>query len=226
MWVRGDLKDRLGIQHRKDLKNSKGKLENAPMFHHPHARSESETSAFHHDVEIGAPVKRPATVPPSPGSSSNNSATPLPSTHHDPSDDLTSTARMNLTASPASYVGSYYSASAIPVASPVPSSRPGSGSPPTMTSLASFPVSSSSTLQVPQVRSLQPSPSSRPPEAYEMHVRSPEPENTPHARETTDATYATAYDGVEDGELTPGPHHQQEESWRSSTYSYSGPHAI
>jgi hypothetical protein len=44
MWVVGDLKDRLGIKHKKHLK--KGDVEAAPMFHQPHARSFSELSAF------------------------------------------------------------------------------------------------------------------------------------------------------------------------------------
>ncbi|KAG1725617.1 phospholipid-transporting ATPase 1 [Suillus paluster] len=43
MWVGGDLKDRLGIRHRKELKNKRVvDLETAPMFREPHARSASE----------------------------------------------------------------------------------------------------------------------------------------------------------------------------------------
>lgn len=44
MWVSGDLKDRLGIRHRKASKNSArmSDLETAPMFREPHARSASE----------------------------------------------------------------------------------------------------------------------------------------------------------------------------------------
>jgi len=45
MWVYGDLKDRLGIKHRKDRK--KGDIEGAPMFHQPHARSQSEVSVLY-----------------------------------------------------------------------------------------------------------------------------------------------------------------------------------
>ena len=45
MWVYGDLKDRLGIKHRKDRK--KGDPEVAPMFHQPHARSQSEVSVVY-----------------------------------------------------------------------------------------------------------------------------------------------------------------------------------
>jgi len=43
MWLAGDLKDRLGIRHRKESKNeSIVDLEIAPMFREPHARSASE----------------------------------------------------------------------------------------------------------------------------------------------------------------------------------------
>lgn len=43
MWVTGDLKDRLGIRHRKASKNMHiTDLESAPMFRQPHARSASE----------------------------------------------------------------------------------------------------------------------------------------------------------------------------------------
>jgi phospholipid-translocating ATPase len=43
MWVNGDLKDQLGIRHRKASKNARASdLETAPMFREPHARSASE----------------------------------------------------------------------------------------------------------------------------------------------------------------------------------------
>ena len=45
MWVYGDLKDRLGIKHRRDRKE--GDIEVTPMFHHPHARSQSEVSVLY-----------------------------------------------------------------------------------------------------------------------------------------------------------------------------------
>ena len=49
MWVLGDLKDQLGISHRKARKNHGRNLEAAPMFVSPHSRSPSELST-HHDV--------------------------------------------------------------------------------------------------------------------------------------------------------------------------------
>jgi len=45
MWVYGDLKDRLGIKHRKD--REKGGIEGTPIFHQPHARSQSEVSVLY-----------------------------------------------------------------------------------------------------------------------------------------------------------------------------------
>ncbi|KAJ3771918.1 hypothetical protein FB446DRAFT_801868 [Lentinula raphanica] len=46
-WVRGDLKDQLGIGHRKGKSRkeiSANTIEAAPMFHHSHNRSASEVS--------------------------------------------------------------------------------------------------------------------------------------------------------------------------------------
>src|SRR5262245_55478680 len=50
MWVTGDLKQRLGVQHRKDRRRQdnniriSGDVETLPIFHAPHARSASEVS--------------------------------------------------------------------------------------------------------------------------------------------------------------------------------------
>ncbi|KAF9238250.1 phospholipid-translocating P-type ATPase [Melanogaster broomeanus] len=45
MWICGDLKDRLGVKHRKASKNKQNAdLETAPMFSQPHARSASEVA--------------------------------------------------------------------------------------------------------------------------------------------------------------------------------------
>lgn len=53
MWVKGDLKDRLGIQHRRSNKNKSGasNLEFTPMFHEPHSRSVSEVSSLQNHYE-------------------------------------------------------------------------------------------------------------------------------------------------------------------------------
>ncbi|KAF8154452.1 phospholipid-transporting ATPase 1 [Crassisporium funariophilum] len=56
LWVKGDLKDQLGLSHRKAKKNSQkinstlSNLEAAPMFQEQHSRSLSELSA-HHNYE-------------------------------------------------------------------------------------------------------------------------------------------------------------------------------
>jgi len=52
-WVLGDLKDRLGIQRRKDRKGRD--VEAAPMFHQPHARSLSEVSVVYEPALTRSP---------------------------------------------------------------------------------------------------------------------------------------------------------------------------
>jgi len=51
MWVSGDLKDRLGIKHRRSKKNRGSKLEFTTIFHEPHNRSGSEVSSAHDGYE-------------------------------------------------------------------------------------------------------------------------------------------------------------------------------
>lgn len=58
-WVKGDLKDRLGIKHRRQAKNKDSKLEHAAIFHDPHARSESEVSLGNQEY-YPAPTHSPA----------------------------------------------------------------------------------------------------------------------------------------------------------------------
>ncbi|PFH48817.1 hypothetical protein AMATHDRAFT_5455 [Amanita thiersii Skay4041] len=62
MWVKGDLKDQLGIRHRKSSKNkdkSLGSLEAAPMFQEQHSRSLSEISTLHHGYELAPTTTTP-----------------------------------------------------------------------------------------------------------------------------------------------------------------------
>ncbi|KAG2123558.1 hypothetical protein BD769DRAFT_1470822 [Suillus cothurnatus] len=112
MWVGGDLKDRLGIRHRKESKNKHLDLETAPMFREPHARSASEL--------VLQQAYEP-TVPRSPADSDSKSPddngadaielvprAALPNPHY--AED---------TVSPNT---SYYSASDIPLPSPIPPS--------------------------------------------------------------------------------------------------------
>ncbi|KAI0354121.1 phospholipid-transporting ATPase 1 [Trametes cingulata] len=243
MWVLGDLKDRLGIKHRRERKK------------------ESEISQHEEDYSTPPIPRTPITDgSPRPTAPLMAGESPRPEKLEEglydhrgsPSPD----ARAQRTASPSLQRLSYYSVSGIPAPSPLPepnryhaytrnSARSTSyqTEPPmsavsqsSVTYAPSSPTRSappSATLQVPGARSPRPT---TPAEQYEMRVRTPTTEQwtgytsqhqTPlHTPMATEDSYATAYDGYDPGELTPGPHHEPEESWRSSTYSYSGPHAL
>ena len=229
MWVHGDLKEQLGIKHRRDIKmTAKSDLEQAPMFHRPHFRSESEISSFQPESDHGTPPPR------SPASDSSRGSpmvrpSPLAAPPIVTEDDVvTPTARRQMAPSPA-WRGSYYSASNIPVPSPTPGSQD-----PPMSSISQQPLTTqyatSNTLQIPALRSR--SPHTRQLEAYEMSVRDPPDDlTTPtaahHSQAPAQASFASAYDGFVDEDLHD-PHHNRdhspEDSWRDSTYSTgSGP---
>lgn len=231
MWVSGDLKERLGIQHRRDIKSgAKSDLEQAPIFQRPHFRSESEVSNFQSDTELhnspvsGTPVNSGGASSPL----SLSSLSPPPAVSADEDDLPTPIARAQMNPSPATFRGSYYSASNIPV--PSPSSDRGG---PPMTSISTYPVAAypqqpSNTLQIPALRSRQ----SQAPEAYEMHVRQPSDDlltpTSHHPREPpSSSSYTTAYEShlQEPSSATiPSPGHSPNESWRDSVYSTgSGP---
>ncbi|TBU57250.1 phospholipid-transporting ATPase 1 [Dichomitus squalens] len=279
MWVLGDLKDRLGIQHRRNRKKQ-AKLEQTPMFHQPHIRSESEISQP--DDEYGTPLTY--TPPTSRTPMSDGSPRPTaplmagesprperiaPDLHESkrsPIASPTPSARAQYNASPSLQRLSYYSASNIPPPSPLPESNryhytrsQYGGTEPPMSAVSHSSVSynqpptSPTYLSPPPSASLQ-VPGQRSPRAtshaeqYEMRVRSPpqeqwaaHPGDPPpsayaiHTPMATEDSFVTAHDdpGVDDAyaydAYTPTgvePSHQQEESWRSSTYSYSGPHAL
>ncbi|KIP01649.1 hypothetical protein PHLGIDRAFT_32482 [Phlebiopsis gigantea 11061_1 CR5-6] len=200
MWVHGDLKEQLGIQHRRDIKMSaKSDLEQAPMFHRPHFRSESEISSFHPESDRGTP----------------------PRTTED--DLVTPTARRETAPSPA-WRGSYYSASNIPAPSPAP----GPHDPP-MSSISQQPLTTqyaaSNTLQVPALRNR--SPHTLQLEAYEMSVRDPPDDSATPTAARHLPSYESAYAGFVDEDVHGPGHdrdHSPEGSWRESTYSTgSGP---
>ncbi|PSR73519.1 hypothetical protein PHLCEN_2v10631 [Hermanssonia centrifuga] len=228
MWVHGDLKERLGIKHRREpLDSAHNDLEQAPMFHRPHFRSESEVSSFQPDSYSGArsPQGSDGFTPPQSAPTSPSVGGP-----HE-ADLVTPIARAAMSPSP--FRGSYYSASDIPGPSPTPYDQP-------MTSLTPYPIAthqpSGNTLQVPAlsvVRGHSPNP-----ETYEMHIRGTSDDvSTPTAygmhapRSGTDASYATAYedlgqDAAYDGILhADGRDHlsinHSNENWRESTYSTS-----
>ncbi|KAI9057700.1 phospholipid-translocating P-type ATPase [Trametes sanguinea] len=219
MWVLGDLKDRLGIPHRRDRK--KGKLEQTPIFHQPHCRSESEISQQEEDYQT-PPIPRTPISDGSPRPTAPLMAGESPRPEkleeglYDHRGSPTPSARAQMSASPSLQRLSYYSVSGIPAPSPLPESN----------RYHSYTRDSARTTayQTDPPMSAQ----------YEMRVRSPheqwagypQQQEAVHTPMATEDSYATAYDGFESGELTPGPNHEQEESWRSSTYSYSGPHAL
>ncbi|KAI0954200.1 hypothetical protein AcV7_007497 [Taiwanofungus camphoratus] len=226
LWVLGDLKDRLGIQHRRDAKAAKKSrvdLEHTPILHQPHYRSESEVSSV--QLEEGAFRDRsPATdsiSPPPSASLMGRSATHEPfyeSTQYD--DHLKPTARAQYSTSP-EYRGSYYSASDIPSPSPTsPTHYSRSAINPPMATVSVDPVSThsqstSESWHNQRMRSTRP-------EAYEMHVRGPSDDwqNPSHhpPQGPTDISYATAYDGYSAEDSTP--HQHVEEPSQDSAYTY------
>jgi phospholipid-translocating ATPase len=141
MWVKGNLKDRLGVRARHGQKvpadGSSSGFEGTPMFSETHARSPSEVSIYEPgrlngsgdrtpptqtEKLIGTSLQISATMVASPGSS-HRLLTPIVTTRED--DDMP-------TAIPATEAGdsfpmshspqpSYYSASDIPIPSPLPS---------------------------------------------------------------------------------------------------------
>ncbi|KAI1792323.1 phospholipid-transporting ATPase 1 [Ganoderma leucocontextum] len=278
MWVMGDLKDRLGIAHRRRRKKQ-GKLEQTPMFHQPHIRSESEISQG--DDEYGTPLAYtpPTSRTPIPDGSPQTTAplmageSPRPDRLEEgllqrarsPASSPTPSPRAQYTASPASQRLSYYSVSNIPSPSPLPESNRyhhytrsqyGDTEPP-MSAVSHSSVSynqppsspthlsppPSASLQVPGQRSPR---ATSPVEQYEMRIRSPpqeqgatHPGELPlsaraiHTPMATEESFSTALDEHDANNAYDGytptathPSHQQEESWRNSTYSYSGAHAI
>lgn len=246
MWVMGDLKDRLGLQHRNARKNKAG-LEQAPMFHHPHARSESELSSFQQDIELGgltAGGSNPSSLAPSPRAPltpihevQSPAQEPLHSAydHLSPAPRTGGTEQRTATASPYSFRGSYYSASAIPLSSPEPQMHTGyspTGNP-SMSSVSPNPVTPYS--QPSQNAPYAPSqPHASPPPVagtFEMHVRQPSEDivarQIDHAHGgVTDSSYRTAYDGLPDDQPQQSGH-DPDPAWRGSTYStYTGARAM
>ena len=147
MWVSGDLKDRLGIKHRRSDKNKASKPEVTPMFRDLDSRSVSELSSVHDEYEptmtrsprsvgfMSPPTKESLldTPPSRAGGDDIEMQTHAGFVLTKPSfeigeDDVTPVAtrsRNPLTSptgppDPISPHGSYYSASDIPAPSPLP----------------------------------------------------------------------------------------------------------
>lgn len=138
MWVVGDLKDRLGIQHRRGSKRQKtDRLEFTPMFHEPHTRSVSEVSILGRNQYEPTLTRSPGLSSPLPSRMQDTSlldTPPLskmddverqtyfvtkPSMEIDTSRDAAGNSRSTQSVSPQP---SYYSASDIPEPSPIPGS--------------------------------------------------------------------------------------------------------
>ncbi|KAL6302940.1 phospholipid-translocating P-type ATPase [Sparassis latifolia] len=212
MWVMGDLKDRLGIVRRRDLKKHRGDLEKTPIFQRPHCRSESEISTEEDPNSIPRD-RSPSSDGRSPTASLMGRKPQNPEEVH-LDDRLTPQARRDA-ASP-EYRHSYYSASDIPVPSPIPTRYDRQHDSPTMSVVS------------PQTVSTRPWQDSSPMrEVFEMHVRGPSDEwrNPSHAPQSSGEAYATAYDGIVgeiDGNYSqPHPVSRGPLPSEDSTYSYT-----
>lgn len=138
MWVQGDLKDRLGIEHRSGKKRKAGSnLEFTPIFHEPHSRSVSES--IHNEYEptgtrspgSGGAIKDNTLLDTPPRSRADDADLEM-QTHgsyvvtrpsYDITNDITNEKRSPIVSGspePVSPHPSYYSASDIPIPSPEP----------------------------------------------------------------------------------------------------------
>ena len=246
MWVKGDLKQRLGIKpHRgqqASVDGSPSTPEATPIFREPHARSISEMStpdgyepALSHSPGDYTPPTQPEQVHDTPrqisATSEDSSSSPrLPTTVVDTGEDMMlstpTEAAHTATLSP-SPQPSYYSASDIPAPSPLPSPefRHPSQAHPIIT-----PVSYSRPLRGQYPSRVNSDSLQVPPNLYEMHVRNPIPSQdfNPERRdpsEITEASYATAT------EVDPEDRHRPPSSTidgnvRSRPLSYEGPTAL
>ncbi|KAK0471166.1 phospholipid-transporting ATPase 1 [Armillaria novae-zelandiae] len=222
MWVKGDLKDQLGIRHRKAKNRNGDTLEAAPMF--GHGRSQSEMSLSN------TPYEPALTSSPGPGNQPRRT-------------DL-DTPPLDANLSPRGYnrqnetPASYYSVSDIPPPSPLPSPKYRY----TDGSITSTPPSRRTSIATTHrtTRASSPPPLSPPiinvpatherstpydtGDVYEMDVRNP-PSMSSHSHHHVDrstaseASYATAYDDFHTsdetvvgsppassaGHLAPGP---------------------
>ncbi|PCH37130.1 phospholipid-translocating P-type ATPase [Wolfiporia cocos MD-104 SS10] len=216
MWVLGDLKDRLGLGHRKARKRHGGDLEKAPMFHQPHIRSESEVSSMNVNAAARTREESPSvdSLSPPPTASLMGRSSTHDAFHEDSSRDEA------LRPSPRQYYqssdglrSSYYSASDIPAPSPTPPplhQYNRSPNHPPMSTISADPVStlsqSSPALWLGQAVSTGA-------EAYEMHVRGPSGE----WQHPSEASGIDPYDmRPPDDDLTP--RHSEEPSQASAYY--------
>ncbi len=216
MWVKGDLKQRLGIKPHRDqqapLDGSPSASEATPIFREPHARSISEMStpdgyepALSHSPGDHTPPTQPEqlydTPPQISATLEDSSSSPrrLLTTVANTSEDEDMALSTPTTAARAAALSpspqpSYYSASDIPTPSPLPSP------------VFQYPSQAHSTItSVSYSRPLRGQYPSHvhsnnlrvPPNLYEMHIRNPIPGKDPHPErrglsEISEASYTTA----------------------------------
>ncbi|KZT25558.1 phospholipid-translocating P-type ATPase [Neolentinus lepideus HHB14362 ss-1] len=256
MWVKGDLKDRLGIKHRRELKKSD--LEATPMFQKPHTRSESEFSTLHQDYEpalTSSPGNRGISAPRTAGYVNTPSSSPAPGYEEVPPNQQPQYAYSQSRfrdqdhlqtppsadswgrVSPASLRASYYSASDIPAPSPLPSPKFGYGSnttnplPPSALS-PTFSAAGRSGPTSPSHQTLQiptyADHGSPSAELFEMRIRSPSIDDG--RLPTPPPEHSTVTRGPSEVSYATAPEELDEGGYehdrRASTVSYSGPRAL
>ncbi|KAJ7581830.1 phospholipid-transporting ATPase 1 [Mycena floridula] len=247
MWVAGDLKDQLGIRHRRDRNarraaNGSGSAEeDDPMFPNQHIRSVSEMS-LHHGYEpamlqspgMGNPIplstSQPTSQPDTPGSR------PVSSQYVYVKSQLSQETHLSPHLSPSpqnrdvapSPNPSYYSVSELPVPSPLPSPKymlptgePTTFAPPSRRSSVATTIRTTIVPPTPA-----PIPGRHPidRQAYEMRVRSPPiPQGHAVERSASAASYSTANDdfySADEAEVPPV------DDRRTSAVSWTGGRAM
>ena len=190
MWVMGNLKDQLGIEHRKHRKRGPGyDAEKAPMFQQPHYRSESEASHVNMDKFPGSRDESADSLSPPPSASLMGRAATHETFHENTaSEDFLASTRRPYHGVLDDVRVSYYSASDIPAPSPIPPAQY-TRTPP-MSTVNSDLVS---TYSQPTHILRQSSTYSSTPETFEMHVRGPSGE-WQHQPESSDHTKFYSYD--------------------------------
>ncbi|KAF8269428.1 phospholipid-translocating P-type ATPase [Lactarius quietus] len=246
MWVKGDLKRRLGIKpHRGQqapVDGSPFASEATPMFREPHARSISEMTtpdgyepALSRSPGDHTPPMQPEQVHDTPpqiiANLEDSSSRRLPTTVTDTGEEdmapPTPTKAAHAAALPPSPQPSYYSASDIPVPSPLPSPdfQHHSQTDPTMP-----PISYSRPLRGQYPSQVYSDSLQVPPNLYEMHIRNPIPgrDSQPERRdlsEITEVSYATVTEVDPEGRHRP-PSSTLDGDARSRPLSYEGPTAL
>ena len=228
MWVKGDLKDQLGIRHRSSkLKTDMNGLESAPMIHEPHIRSRSDLDNEPHRYEQTRGREERTVSPPAPAPSpqvDEVAGSVENRTHLSPSSIPSRDERFSRSSS---LRASYYSVSDLPPPSPTPSPvyRYSNGETTSIAPSASGSIAARLSMASRNQR-VTPPPSSPPPktptllstairhgsggdtrilEDYEMRVRSPQGRGgTEYSTSQASEDYWSADEGEDDDETLEG----------------------